>query len=277
MIRWNKDTRSLTFTVPRWKELVHGKKQILLPLLLFVLALDFLMAFVDLPLAERMRAMQEAMPNVKDFFEFVTEFGDSKYYLVPIALVLPFLLAVRQAMTDENTRRMLAWVALALVFVFVCIAWAGIVNDILKIIFGRTRPKLWFSEGQYGFAPLSFLGGRYRSFPSGHSNTAFALATALAVFLPRWRKALFLAAGLVALSRVTLTQHYLSDIIAGSVLGVIIAGSVTRAFVKRGWVFVERKKVVRVAAPGVLLAQKIRAWLHERFGLKWGVKGKLPG
>ncbi len=248
MIRWNKKTRSLIFTVPRWKELVHGKKQVLLPLLLFVIALDVLMAFVDKPLATHMRIMQEALPGVTAFFTLITEFGDSKYYLVPIAMILPFLLAVRQAITDAKTKRMLAWAALALAFFFACIAVAGLTADVLKLLFGRARPKMWFDAAdfgvppQYGFAPLSFGGARYQSFPSGHANTAFALAFALAVFEPRWKKFLYTFATMIAISRVVLTHHYLSDVIAGAALGTVMARAVTRNFIKRGWVFVERKK-----------------------------------
>jgi len=273
MIRWDPSTRSLTFTMPRMRDLMRRRARVIWATLGFILFLDTLMLFVDLGVAERMAELDESTDRI---FQFITKFGDSKYYLVPIVMLLPFVLAARQALEDPKVRRMLGWGALALVFIFVSIAGAGILNNIIKLIIGRTRPSLWFDEGEYGFAPFSFGGSRYMSFPSGHSNTAFALATALGYFWPKGRKYLYAAAALVALSRVVVTAHYLSDVIAGSVLGVLVVRWIYRQFAKRSWVFIHHKGETRVAAPGVLLKQKILQWMHEHLGTRWGARDRLP-
>ena len=60
------------------------------------------------------------------------------------------------------------------------------------------------------------------SFPSGHSITAFAVAIALSLFYPVARAPLLFCAGSVAASRVVLGMHFLSDVVAGSVLGAAL-------------------------------------------------------
>lgn len=57
------------------------------------------------------------------------------------------------------------------------------------------------------------------SFPSGHSITAFAVAIPLSLFYPSLMIGLLFCAISVAASRVLLGMHFLSDVIAGSVVG----------------------------------------------------------
>ena len=70
------------------------------------------------------------------------------------------------------------------------------------------------------------------SMPSGHATTAFAAAVAVGLVHPRLRWPLLVLAALVAVSRVWLGVHYLTDVIAGAALGTSVAlvpvGSVSR-------------------------------------------------
>ena len=62
------------------------------------------------------------------------------------------------------------------------------------------------------------------SFPSGHAARAFLIATIAAGLGPAWLAvALWIWAPLVALARVAMGVHYLSDIVAGALLGILIA------------------------------------------------------
>ncbi len=85
---------------------------------------------------------------------------------------------------------------------------------ILKRLFDRERPC--------NIAPIRWKDlvppDRF-SFPSGHSITAFAVTVPLSCFYPSYMLWLLFCAVSVALSRVVLGLHFLSDVVAGSVLG----------------------------------------------------------
>ena len=72
------------------------------------------------------------------------------------------------------------------------------------------------------------------SFPSGHATTAFTLFTCLALIVPnKLLKILFFAiAALAAYSRIYISQHWLVDIFAGSIIGVTIATGFYFIFIK---------------------------------------------
>ena len=60
------------------------------------------------------------------------------------------------------------------------------------------------------------------SFPSGHSITAFGVAVAMGMFYPSLMVGLVFCAFSVAISRIMLGMHFLSDVIVGSALGVVL-------------------------------------------------------
>jgi undecaprenyl-diphosphatase len=65
--------------------------------------------------------------------------------------------------------------------------------------------------------------GQYKfSFPSGHSTTAFAVALSLGSFYPEILPVLLLLAANVAISRVIVGMHFLSDVIVGSGTGALL-------------------------------------------------------
>ena len=264
MIRWDASTRTVSFTVPHWAEVLAGlRRRHWARFLLFIIFLDFLMSSVDQPIAEWVKG--NVTGGFLEFWVVFTRAGDSKYWLVPIAFLLPFLIAAWQAVSDRSTRRMIGWGISALVFTFACIALSGLLVDVLKVMFGRARPDLWFSDGFYGFLPFGSSGGGgwlYRSFPSGHAATAFSLAAALGCFFPRARWGIFLfLATPIALSRIAVSVHYLSDIVAGGVIGVWVTYHMRDFFIRHRWVFVHRGGVVQMRAPGRLLFTRVTSML----------------
>lgn len=74
------------------------------------------------------------------------------------------------------------------------------------------------------------------SFPSGHTMTAFSIAVVLSFFYPPLQPALYFLALSIALSRIVLGMHFLSDVLAGIVLGVALGCASLTGFASLGWI-----------------------------------------
>jgi undecaprenyl-diphosphatase len=72
------------------------------------------------------------------------------------------------------------------------------------------------------------------SFPSGHTMTAFSVALVVSYFYPGLEAPLFFMAISIAVSRVVLGMHFLSDVLAGAVLGVGLGCASITAFASFG-------------------------------------------
>jgi membrane-associated phospholipid phosphatase len=111
------------------------------------------------------------------------------------------------------------------VFVLTAYLSTGLIVQILKqfVFAGYQRPVKYFQNTVHLHLVdgVSLLSGH--SFPSGHSASAFALFLSLAIISRnRYLQVIcFILASTVAYSRVYLSQHFLGDIFAGSMIGVI--------------------------------------------------------
>lgn len=109
----------------------------------------------------------------------------------------------------------LFWKQWAVYELFWVSALAAIVMT-LKFIIRRRRP-----EGKWG---AIYRNTDPHSFPSGHAARAFLIAVIAAALGPAWLAiVLWVWAPLVALARVAMGVHYVSDIAAGLVVGVLVA------------------------------------------------------
>jgi undecaprenyl-diphosphatase len=112
--------------------------------------------------------------------------------------------------SDLRCRRLpLAFGAAAL-----AVGAASLASHLLKEAFDRARPP----EHDPALGSLTPLPDN-PSFPSGHSATAFAAATAVAILSPRLRPWALGIAAAVALSRLYLRVHFPLDVMAGALLG----------------------------------------------------------
>lgn len=142
------------------------------------------------------------------FFLFYTELGGHYLpYLIPLLLLYSYRLFGAATLSQ----------AVALIAIYP-----------IKRIFSMPRPLIWFE--QQGMSDLLYRVEGLKlhssnSFPSGHTFAAFALLFLLCLYTSnRWLKLLYLVLAVgVGYSRIYLSQHFLADVVAGSLIGVLAA------------------------------------------------------
>jgi len=108
-------------------------------------------------------------------------------------------------------------------------ALSGLTVQILKrfVFFEAQRPKLYF-QGKYDIHVVSGVDlHSFFSFPSGHTASAFGLFLCLILITRNTflKSIYFLLAVLTGYSRVYLSQHFLVDVVYGSLVGIIFSVS----------------------------------------------------
>lgn len=143
---------------------------------------------------------------------FFAHSGDSWFWMM--GLVLVWLISFLTTRT---------WCYLCLLMA-VCIVVQAVFVLSIKFLIRRRRP-----EGEWGEI---YRRGDPHSFPSGHATRAVMLAVIAIGFGPAWLGWLLAVwAPLVCLARIMLGVHYLSDILAGAVLGVLLGWLLPKVFV----------------------------------------------
>ena len=96
-------------------------------------------------------------------------------------------------------------------------------------VFGRYWPQTWTHDnpsligtGTYGFHPFQ-RGDDIGSFPSGHACRILGFAGVWMIAMPGSRVIAIVLSAPMLLSLVAMNYHFVSDVIAGSVLGALIA------------------------------------------------------
>jgi undecaprenyl-diphosphatase len=147
--------------------------------------------------SERLRVAEKPGP-LRRLAIFLAHSGDSWFW--GLALVFIWLLG------DGGAKRWAFWI-------FIGIAVTAVITQSLKWLFRRQRPP-----GEWG---ALYRSADPHSFPSGHAARMAMLLVLGFALGPVWFAALLLIwAPLVALARVAMGVHYLSDILAGAALGL---------------------------------------------------------
>ncbi len=170
---------------------------------------------------------------VDNFFKYLTHLGDG-LFVVLVGIIWLF----------KNVRQGL--------ILLIAYALAGGIVAILKnYVFDVARPHFVLDYFHKDIV-VKYVKGvevlALNSFPSGHSTAAFVLFTFLAFqTCANWLKALMGFMGiLVAFSRVYLSQHWLNDIVAGSLIGLVITTIVIALVEYKQWLNQFNKSVLRI-------------------------------
>jgi membrane-associated phospholipid phosphatase len=128
--------------------------------------------------------------------------------IIPVALILAFI--------------RLRYMLISIVGFIV----SGLINDLFKKLFHSPRPSIIFADMHQSLyhVPNVDLYADY-SFPSGHATTSFCMFCLLAFYTKNnlLKTIYFIIALLIAYSRMYLSEHFLKDVYAGSILGVSCA------------------------------------------------------
>jgi membrane-associated phospholipid phosphatase len=103
-----------------------------------------------------------------------------------------------------------------------------------KATLPRKRPE--FTNGPFIFGKPYKGGHEFTSFPSGHANTVFSIATALAIEYKhtKWVPILcYSIASLTGISRMYQNRHWASDVFIGSAMGHFITKAVYASETKK--------------------------------------------
>ena len=153
----------------------------------------------------------DGFPWLIGILQCVTWLG---YGLVDIAVPVAIGLIVQgRGDTDGGRRGFLGGSA---------VAAAGLLDQVLKNLLCRARPSAAGAGAFFSAFPCFPAPYALASFPSGHATTAFALATVLSQWCPRWTAAWLAVAAVVGCSRIALGSHFPSDVLGGAVLGVAV-------------------------------------------------------
>ncbi len=147
-----------------------------------------------------------------------------------LAVALPIVYGVARLRDDRTTASTALHAGEAVVI-------GSVVTTAIKLTVGRARPAVSIDD-PHTMRSLrgSWRSGEFRSFPSGHTTIAFAVASAITAEQTRRRPndrwssgvPLYGLASLVGLSRMYDNRHWASDVVAGAGIGTLAGVTVVR-------------------------------------------------
>jgi undecaprenyl-diphosphatase len=185
------------------------------------------MLWLDVPVK---RGADLLSPGVREVVNELTDFGRGVWPLTPLVILMLACTFAWRPRLSLMARGTLTAAIIKLGYMFVAIGLTGLADSIIKRIIGRVRPS---DLGAFAYEPFSWRAD-YASFPSGHSANVFATLVAVGVIFPRVRPLLWVYALGIAASRVIVSSHFVSDVVAGAAFGAF------GAIVIRDWFAVRR-------------------------------------
>ena len=149
---------------------------------------------------------------------------------VPIGLVTPIIIYSVGLLKKDNAAKKQA------IFVGEAFLVNAFITTALKHTIKRQRPFKTYPDIDQAASTVGY------SFPSGHTSSAFAMATSLSLAYHKWYVIApsFVWASAVGYSRMHLGVHYPSDVVAGAVLG---SGSAYLTYKANKWLNKKRSRM----------------------------------
>ncbi len=156
---------------------------------------------------------------LKDFFVDITELGNSFWYFA-ISIIFIIVLFANKKLSFFKIQNLDIKINFFISAIFYLII-VGALTQIIKHLVGRPRPNYTDFENSFGFNFFTF-DSNYHSFPSGHSSTIFMVCFILCAILPKLKYYFFILTSIIAISRVVVGAHFITDVIAGGLLALIV-------------------------------------------------------
>ena len=207
--------------------MIFSKKQYFIFIVSFVFMSVFAYFFVDKTIARYFLANVQTYEPLGDF---ISIWGESHWYIG--TAIFGFILFKYFKKNEVYAQRFL--------FLLYINLFSGLTSLVLKHLFGRIRPWGLRNDGDaYGFLlfqnfDMGFIEKmKYHaitladapttntSFPSGHTTTVFTVFTYLCLLFPKYLTLWLTFAVILSSSRLLANDHFLSDIFAGILVGVI--------------------------------------------------------
>jgi len=207
--------------------MIFSKKTYFLFISILLILIVFSYLFLDRSVAEYFVANVSTYEQIGDYISIV---GESHWYLGAGLLGFLFFKYYKKNKLYEQRFLFLLFINL----------FSGIISLLLKWFFARMRPwglrngndgyeflalsnwDMGFVEKmKYHFTTLVESPTTYSSFPSGHTTTVFAVITYLSILFPKYIYLWLSIAVVVASSRILANDHFISDLFAGMIVGVI--------------------------------------------------------
>jgi membrane-associated phospholipid phosphatase len=195
----------------------------------FILA-EGALSFADEPVQRLGQRINNSSQSVRDVSHFITNFGANYEVYTLLGLGTYGFVFKNQKMKTTTLLASQAYIT------------SLVMESFLKVLSGRQRPIYY--DPTHSEPEPRFHGPFYKSsdvngkrinsaFPSGHTTVAFSAATVFAMEYknkPLIPIVAYSAATIIGLSRITENKHWITDVVAGAVLGMLTGHQVVNNY-----------------------------------------------
>ena len=164
--------------------------------------------------------------RVERVLHATTDWAKGAHWLAAASTAYVLARLLEWRLGSDSLVQRLAEVSLAFL---ASLAAASVILHTIKIVLGRRRPRDELELGLYGFRPFTF-DLRRDSFPSGHALTIVCVATIMTAALPALAPLWFAIAIYLALTRALLNSHFVSDVLVGAGIALVVTREVLSLF-----------------------------------------------
>lgn len=207
----------------------------------FTLVLYFTIFFIIYFFDEKIFHFAKQLPFFWIFIaQVLNNLGNSNYIFVLSFLLGTFAFLAKRFSFQKKIRTVWRIIFQHSILIFSTAFFSGIIAQLLKYSIGRARPKLIETMGVFAIKGFTSE-ATFASLPSGHSVTIFAMTYLMSIYFPQNKIIFYFCALCISFSRSLIGSHYLSDIVAGAVLGIVCAHLTVKIFALKKIAIIEKQ------------------------------------